>query len=892
MSAPLTRTHAAALATLAVLLAGSAFAPALEAQSTIGARVPVWGPNGRVAALRLDGDTLYVGGSFDQVGPPTGAFAIIDAADATSITTGANLAPSGRSVQPDGAGGFYLFHVPSSTASPTATVLHLTAAGALDPAWSPPVFDTPYAPSAIAVESGRVLVGGYFRTVNGVARTGLVALDGTSGAVLPWNPVLTRASYPPVVNIMATAGGRLYLIGAFDAIGGVARTDVAVLDAGTGALLPGALDASLGHPTIVGIAVSATRVYLYGGCRPNGFVVCGYQPDLTPLAGWTYPVAYPPLAVGASGFYGVMSTAAPPFGQRLMKFDPDTGVAATWTAPEFLSQYTPTLNSVVEAGGAVYIAGAFSQVNGQRRWNVARANATSGALDPWAPVVGGEVTSLGESGGRVAVTGLFNSAGGTGRRNLVAIDLRTGRPAAVQPPEPAFAVWTMTTLGDVMVVGGMRGYGVGGPDLTAFVKSTGAPVPWSLASNGWVNGVASDGRSLYISGRFSELSGTPRLNLAAVSLATGQLTTFNPGPTDMTTIAVSGDALFVAGGFDSLPGYGRGGVGAFDTRTGEVLPFAPAQPTYALSPSVASFAFADTRVLLAGARTNYNEPPQGFEWVDRQSGARSALQSPAAVIIADTSQAGNTVVAVGRTAVGDNTLVLVDAPSGRVRQWSLGDVGEAGRVAAAASVIAVGGSFTTLAGQPAHNLAVFQAPRTGAPRRMTASVVASTVTLGWQPGTDPPASAYLVEVGSTAGGSDIGVFGIGVSTSVSGGLAPGTYYARVRGVGANGPGPAGSEVVVTTPTVSLPPQAPGALSTSVSGGVVTLSWTAAAGNATTYVIEAGTAPGLSNIGTLPLGHLDTAFSTPAPPGTYVVRVRAANAFGVGPASNEVTVVVP
>jgi hypothetical protein len=71
-----------------------------------------------------------------------------------------------------------------------------------------------------------------------------------------------------------------------------------------------------------------------------------------------------------------------------------------------------------------------------------------------------------------------------------------------------------------------------------------------------------------------------------------------------------------------------------------------------------------------------------------------------------------------------------------------------------------------------------------------------------------------------------------------------------------------------------------------------LTWSAAAGNATTYVIEAGTASGLADLGTLPTGYLDTTFSTPVPAGTYFVRIRAANAFGASGPSNEVVVVVP
>jgi hypothetical protein len=58
------------------------------------------------------------------------------------------------------------------------------------------------------------------------------------------------------------------------------------------------------------------------------------------------------------------------------------------------------------------------------------------------------------------------------------------------------------------------------------------------------------------------------------------------------------------------------------------------------------------------------------------------------------------------------------------------------------------------------------------------------------------------------------------------------------------------------------------------------------------VVEAGTVSGASDLGIVPTGNLDTTFSTRVPPGTYFVRVRAANAFGHSAPSNEVTIVVP
>jgi hypothetical protein len=90
------------------------------------------------------------------------------------------------------------------------------------------------------------------------------------------------------------------------------------------------------------------------------------------------------------------------------------------------------------------------------------------------------------------------------------------------------------------------------------------------------------------------------------------------------------------------------------------------------------------------------------------------------------------------------------------------------------------------------------------------------------------------------------------------------------------------------------PGVPSALVASVSGSTATLSWSAAGSGeaAASYVIEAGTASGATDIASFDTASSATAFTaTGVPQGTYFVRVRGKNGAGMSAASNEARLVV-
>jgi len=117
---------------------------------------------------------------------------------------------------------------------------------------------------------------------------------------------------------------------------------------------------------------------------------------------------------------------------------------------------------------------------------------------------------------------------------------------------------------------------------------------------------------------------------------------------------------------------------------------------------------------------------------------------------------------------------------------------------------------------------------------------------------------------------------------------------RVRSLYPDHASGASNEIaVVVGGGCSSAPGAPAGLTYSVSGSTVTLTWNAAPGAVTSYVLVAGYSSGAGNAANADTGNSYTTFvATGVPSGVYYVRLHARNACGVSGPSNEVAVVVP
>ena len=152
---------------------------------------------------------------------------------------------------------------------------------------------------------------------------------------------------------------------------------------------------------------------------------------------------------------------------------------------------------------------------------------------------------------------------------------------------------------------------------------------------------------------------------------------------------------------------------------------------------------------------------------------------------------------------------------------------------------------------------------------------------------------YGFAPGTTAGSLILPAQPTSVTVSLIG-VGAGTYYVRVRGVNANGPGAPSNEVTVNVGGVCRNvPAPPARLSSTVAGGTVVLTWdevSPASDTPSGYRVIAGTTPG-GNAAQFGVSGGTVFRINGVPAGTYYLRAMGVNACGVSAASTEVVVAV-
>lgn len=157
-----------------------------------GALLP-WNPNvtgGTVYAIETSGSNVYLGGGFSTVGGATNHKKIVEVNNSTgAIVTGFKPPTPNKTVRGITVSGSNVFIGGAFTtmggASHPFVVKANATTGALDTSWAP-VVDAEVHAIAVDPTGTRVVLGGFFRNLNGASFIGVGAVNNTTGATVPW----------------------------------------------------------------------------------------------------------------------------------------------------------------------------------------------------------------------------------------------------------------------------------------------------------------------------------------------------------------------------------------------------------------------------------------------------------------------------------------------------------------------------------------------------------------------------------------------------------------------------------------------------------------------------------------------------------------------------------
>jgi hypothetical protein len=633
----------------------------------------LWGVDNTVTALARAGNTLYVGGAFNWVGPCTGGLVALPKHSSAPLTSFPKVTGYVYGIAADGQGGWFISgNFTAVGGVPRYCFAHILADGSVAP-WNPNPNYVPFGAGGLLVSGNTVYVTGGFATISGKSRLYVAALDATTGEALDWNAHADGFVVPGMVH-----GRVLYVGGLFNHIGGEARHNIAALDVTTG-------NATSWDPSADG---EVDAVVLWG----KRLYVCG-------------------------AFHHIGGKAR----TALAQLDPETGLATDWNPNVEPANNSHVITMAVH-GGRLYLGGYFKSVAGQPRQSLAAFDLTTLELTDWNP--GSEfpkngfpiVYALRSDGRSIYAGGQFDAIGGKSRHYAAELDARTGA-ATDWDPEPEWIAYAFGFSDDLVCMGGeMRSVRtVPRHNLAAFDLTTGRVTDWSPNLDGIeVNALAASGSRLFVGGAFWNAGGKPRSMLAALDTLSGAATDWNPNADDLVnTLLVRGDVVYAGGNFNHIGGQPRSYLAALDATTGSATAWNPAPNDY-----VEALTAIGTTIYAGGwFRLIGGADRSGAAALDAVTGAVLPWRADTRSVVDALTSIGNTVYLGGPfeqvNGQPRNGLAAVDGATGALLPWDPNPSGprESGfytsihTLAAHGNAVFVGGDFTQIGGQAHASLA-------------------------------------------------------------------------------------------------------------------------------------------------------------------------------------------
>ena len=693
-----------------------------------------WIPNGPVASMALSGNTLYIGGDFNRVGPVTGGGVPLDAAGALPSNFPIVNGPVEAAV-PDGEGGWFVGGSFSSVGGVNRSNLaHIRADGTVSD-WNP----NPNQGVRALARQGEVLyAGGFFTMIGDQLRFGIAALDVASGLPTPWNPQANDW-----VGEIAIHGGKIFVAGGFTSIGGEARLRLAELDPVTG--LSTSWNPNVQGPVYALLPTDST-VYVGGW-----FQLVGSEPrrNLAAVSVTTgLATSWDPrpdtevlcLAMSGSIIYagGWFSNVGGEPRRRLAAIDKDTGLPTPWDPN--MGGGTANVVDLAVTDSLVYVAGSFTGVGSEIRNYLAAVDRSTGHAGAWNPNPSDRALCIALSGSSLFAGGEFSSLGGLRRDCAAAIDITTGIPTSWDPQPDGSVRALLVTESSVFAGGNFSNIG-GQPRayLADLDKTSGSATPWNSSVDGQVFSLARSGSTLYACGFFENIGGQPRYRLAALNTTTGLAMDWNPVVDRILySLGVHDTTVYLGGWFQFVGGEFRYNVAAVHATSGALVNWNPmAYDPYSSDSWVQTMAMEPGRVWIGGRFSSAGSfGVSNLAGLDMTTGAASAFSSTPNGDVYAVELHGSTLYAGGRFfgvgAETRNNIAAFDLISG-LTEWNPDASGDVLTIEAGGPAVYIGGYFRTVGGHPQSYFAAYADITTAVSvSLLDASVVDGAVHMRWR----------------------------------------------------------------------------------------------------------------------------------------------------------------
>ncbi len=589
--------------------------------------------------------------------------------------------------------------------------------GSVDPDWRP----DPEGMIAKALPaSDGVYLAGNFERIAGIPRFFLAKVNPATGALIPtFNPAPDET-----VTALAMRGNVLYAGGSFTNIGGQNRPMLAKLDPATGAALPGFTNGPA-FGQIYTLALDETGLYPGGIFFDIGGTIRMYLAKVSTVSGNAIPGVFTNGAdnlvhhLYATGNYVYACGYFEEIGGELLssfaRLHRNSGNADT----NFTCGITNPADGLVwdcaVTHDAVFIGGDFTNYAGASKQAIAKVNAINGALAPaFTAQVNNAILGLAAlPHGGIAAVGDFTRVNGQPAGGVTVFDAATGAH------DPGFTC-LVTDGGQVRaavrmadggwVIGGdfKLVHGVDMPYLARFNPDGTLRTNWTPRPDDLVNALASDGVNLYVGGKFTQIGGQSRTNLAKLRLDTGAADpAFTASANDeVAALALSGGALYAGGSFAAIGGGARKRLAKLSPATGAYDPAFTADADGYVSEVVPDGgqlyvcgSFTQINAAACGRVTRVN-PATGAPdpaWTNGADGRISGMAvTPAAVYV------GGDFTNIG--GVARASLAKLEKADGRpMPGWNPGAARYVFAMAADDEYVYVGGNYDELGGYPITN---------------------------------------------------------------------------------------------------------------------------------------------------------------------------------------------